>query len=125
MNRDPVDRQAGRRRLQGERPAGGCAEQMGAPAGRLDDSGEIVDLALDRVGLGVAAVAAPTPPIRDGGELIREVLAERKVLGTIVQSAADQDHDGSVVAESVVADGGAVGRCHMRHVLLLHQVLLD
>lgn len=85
----------------------------------VDDGREVFDFASHRVRLGVAAVAASAASVGDDGESLREMLAQRDVLGTVVKSAADQDHNGAIVAESVVANSRAVGRSDVGHARLL------
>src|SRR5690554_2712193 len=93
---------------------------MRLPAGRVDDRGEVLDLTLHRVGLGVTAVAAAAAPvIHDAEPGGCKVLPQRHVLAPVVEPTPDEDERGPVTAEPVVTDGGAVSGDHMRHGVLL------
>ena len=59
VERQLRDREPARGGLEGERPARRHPEHECRSAGRLDQRLEVLDLALDRVGRAVAALAAP------------------------------------------------------------------
>jgi hypothetical protein len=80
---------------------------MGAAAGRLDQRLEVLDLALHRVGLGVAATPAAAPAVVEDGEARGQFLRERDVLRAVDGAAADED-DPRAVAGALVGDRGPV-----------------
>jgi hypothetical protein len=79
------------------------------PAGRVDHRGEILDLALDGIRLGVAAVAAAPAVVAVDGEARRQRSSELDQAGiaAVTERAGDQDQ-GVAVAFADVGDGGAV-----------------
>src|SRR6476660_7953094 len=95
---------------------------MRAPTGRVDHGGAILDLALYRVRFGVATVASPAASICDHGECVRQMFSQRETLGAVIQATADEYQHRAFIAEPVVPDAGAVGRCRIWHGPLLHSL---
>ena len=65
VEREPRDRETRRGRAQGEHGARGMAEHERRPTRLLDQRRDVLDLPLDGVRLGVAALAAAAPVERD------------------------------------------------------------
>src|SRR5204863_7639448 len=110
IDHELVDADACGSRTQGDRGARRPAPQRGAPADRVDQRGDVVDLVPDRDRPGVAAVAAPATVVVGH----RAVLGERRgdLLELLELAVAHRPRDqnyGRAVAVAVVCDPGAVG----------------
>ena len=109
----PTARASRRRRRspqhEGERRAGRRTPQERRTARRLDHRLDVLDLALDGIGLGVAAVAAASPVVVEDGEVRRQLLRDGRV-GHAVDGPAADEHDRRSLAQLVERDRGAVPR---------------
>src|SRR5215470_2244503 len=82
-------------------------ERQGPGAGnRLDDRGQVGDLEIGGVGLGVPAVAAAAPVVGADGEPAGQARGRDERLP--VAERAEDDDQGRSVAGAVVGDDGAV-----------------
>ncbi len=82
---------------------------MCAPTRRVDHRGEILDLALDGIRLGVAAIAAAPPVVAVHSEARRQQPGELDLAGiaAVTERAGNQDQR-VTVAFAVVGDDGPV-----------------
>ena len=110
--------EAGRGGLQGQGRARGRAVQAGRPTGRADHGVDVLDLALHRVGLRVAAGAAAPAVVVEDRELPGQDLGQGRIRGSIDRAAGDED-DGRAVTEPVERDRRAVLGGHVVHGCLL------
>jgi hypothetical protein len=79
------------------------------PAHRVDQRFDVFDLALDRVGRGIAAVAAAAPVVSNDGEVRRKAGGQCGRIRARPERASDQDQRGAL-ARPVVGDGGTIFR---------------
>lgn len=113
VDREPVDRESCRRRLQREPATGRGAEHVGRPTGLRDECLEIFDLALDGIGWRVAALAAASPRVAVDREAVR-LRQERRVLRAVDDRPTYQDQRRSPYV-ALVRDRRAVLRGHTIH----------
>ena len=98
------------------RPPGGMGVHRRLPPGLGDESADVFDLALDRVGRGVPAVAPAV--VVEHGDILRQLLGGRAHQGPVAHRSAHQV-DRRTIAQSVEGDGGAVARSYRVHGALL------
>jgi hypothetical protein len=106
-----VDGQALLDRLEGEHRARVVPENARLPARVADHRGEVFDLAIDRAGGAVPAVAAAAPVVGHRGEVRGEHRRQPGDAGPVVERTADQDHR-RAAARPLQGDRGAVGPSH-------------
>src|SRR5215204_4470533 len=111
LNRDP-----GPGALEREDPAGGHAPDERGPSGHRDHRLKVLELVLQRVRLGVAAVAAAAPVVVQHRIARREQLREldKALPPSPAERASDHDHWRSV-ADAVERDVSAVRRLDLLH----------
>jgi hypothetical protein len=100
--------------VQGQDRAGGVPEHRRRPAGRGEHGVEVLNLSLDRVRRGVAAVAAPPAVVVEHLEVGRQQLGQVRVDRPGGRRAADQD-DRRALTQPVEGDGGAVAGTYLVH----------
>jgi hypothetical protein len=81
-----------RRRLEGEPGAGGMTVYRCRSSGRGYQRTEVLELALDRVRRGIAAVAATAAVEVEHRELLCEPLGQRARHGSVAGGSAHHDH---------------------------------
>jgi hypothetical protein len=96
-----------RRRLEGEPGAGGMTVYRCRSSGRGYQRTEVLELALDRVRRGIAAVAATAAVEVEHREPLCELLGQGARHGSVAGGSAHQDH-GRAVARLVEPYGGSV-----------------
>src|SRR5215207_6492084 len=111
LNRDP-----GPGGLEREDPAGGHAPDERGPSGHRDHRLKVLELVLQRIRLGVAAVAAAAPVVVQHRKARREQLREldKALPPSPAERASDHDHRRSV-ADAVERDFSAVRRLGLLH----------
>ena len=87
----------------------------GAGGDGVDDGGDVVEVALDGVGRGVAAGAEAAAVHGEGGQVVAQHGDER-VEGGVVGDGAVHQHDGRTVAVDPHGERGAVGRADVEPV---------
>src|SRR3989441_1234212 len=119
VQRELLDAQPARRRLEVK----GCPGRHGVDerrsAGLVDQGVEIIDLPLDGVWRRVAAVPATAPVVHEHGEVRREQRCQlrHRAEGSAAERAIDQDDRRSPLtpAEAIVGDRRAVARAYVFH----------
>ena len=107
---DTGDVDSARSRLECQGGARRHAEECGRAAGLHDEGGNILDLAGDRIGMDVGAVAAAAPIVCEDRELGRQRARQgqpRRLAVSIVEGAANED-DRRAAANALVGDAGSV-----------------
>jgi hypothetical protein len=109
---EPVDGQPLPRGLEGQARAGGHPDHARRSAHLGEDGVEVLDLPLDRIGRGVATLAAPAAVVVDDlvavGRQQPSELARARIEAAVRERAGDQD-DRRSVALTIERDLGAVG----------------
>src|SRR3712207_5545899 len=81
--------------------------QVNRAAHPVDQRGDVLDLPLDCIRERVAAVAATSPVVVDGSEVLGERLSRRTHEGAVTGGTTDSDQRGPL-PEDLVGDRGAV-----------------